>query len=350
MATKKTASAKKKSPTSRRPSQVGKRILTAIAATVLVAAYERIQRPATAAPMPQPQAPVPTAPAPVPTPGPAAPAPAAPAPAAPAPAEPAEPRDTPEDTLALAHTHGRRVNHLARARALREDGDLSGAFTESRRALHDEPEDEEALLTAARLAKLTGRTELAATAYERLGRLRADDAEPLVQQARLLLSLRRLEDTVRVGEEALARDPEVPEAYHLLGLAHLSAGRLDEAILRFQQAVHLHPEHGYALNNLGYAYLRANQNAKAAEVLARAAGLLPNVAYVHNNLGVAYERLGRAEEARAAYSTATLLSPRYVKARVNVERMNKMAQASVTLLEGAAGATAEASRPEVPEQ
>jgi tetratricopeptide (TPR) repeat protein len=346
MATKKTASAKKKSPTSRRPSQVGKRILTAIAATVLVAAYERLQRPATAAPMPQAQAPAPTAPAPVPAPGTAALAPTAPAPA-PAPAEPAEPHvETPEDPLALAHTHGRRVNHLARARALREEGDLSGAFTESRRALHDEPEDEEALLTAARLAKLTGRTELAATAYERLGRLRADDAEPLVQQARLLLSLRRLEDTVRVGEEALARDPEVPEAYHLLGLAHLSAGRLDEAILRFQQAVHLHPEHGYALNNLGYAYLRANQNAKAAEVLARAAGLLPNVAYVHNNLGVAYERLGRAEEARAAYSTATLLSPRYVKARVNVERMNKVAQASVT----PSGATAEAISPEVPEQ
>jgi Flp pilus assembly protein TadD len=60
-------------------------------------------------------------------------------------------------------------------------------------------------------------------------------------------------------------------------------------------------------------------------VLARAAALLPHVAYVHNNLGVAYERLGRTEEARAAYATAMRLSPRYVQARVNADRMSKVA-------------------------
>jgi Flp pilus assembly protein TadD len=53
------------------------------------------------------------------------------------------------------------------------------------------------------------------------------------------------------------------------------------------------------------------------------------VAYVHNNLGVAYERLGRTEEAQAAYATATQLSPRYVKARVNSNRMGKVASLGV---------------------
>jgi tetratricopeptide (TPR) repeat protein len=234
------------------------------------------------------------------------------------------------DALSLAHEHLSRVNHLARARTLRELGDLSGALTESRRALYDAPDDEETLNTIARLGQLTSQTAFAVLSYERLGRLNPDDASPLVQQARLLVSLGRYADAVRVGEEAVSREPEEPEAYQVLGRAHLAAGNLPEAILRFQQAVHLDPEHGYALNNLGLAWLRANENAKAAEVLARAAALLPNVAYVHNNLGVAYERLGRTEEAQAAYATATRLSPRYVKARVNSNRMNNVASLGVT--------------------
>jgi tetratricopeptide (TPR) repeat protein len=237
----------------------------------------------------------------------------------------AERLEMPANALPLSHEHLSRVNHLVRARTLRELGDLPGALTECRRALHDEPEDAEALHTIARLGRLTGQVELAVLALEQLGRLNPEDAAPLVQQARLLVSLRRFAEATRVGEEALSRDPEDPEACQVLGRAQLAAGNLSEAILRFQQAVHLAPEHGHALNNLGLAWLRANENAQAAEVLARAAALLPHVAYVHNNLGVAYERLGRMEEAQAAYASATRLSPRYIKARVNANRMNQVA-------------------------
>lgn len=231
--------------------------------------------------------------------------------------------------LPLAHEHLSRINHLARARTLRELGDLSGALTECRRALHDTPDDEETLRMIARLGQLTQQEELSVLAFERLGLLRSDDASPLVQQARLLTTLGRYAEAMLVAEGALSRDPEEPEAYQALGRAQLAAGNLSEALVRFQQAVHLAPEHGHALNNLGFAYLRTNQNAQAVEVLVRAAALLPHVAYVHNNLGVAYERLGRTEEAQAAYASATQLSPRYVKARVNTGRMNKLARLDV---------------------
>jgi tetratricopeptide (TPR) repeat protein len=244
---------------------------------------------------------------------------------APIPTEEAAPPEENAGVLALPHEHLSRVNHLARARTLRELGDLAGALTESRRALHDAPGDTGLLRTIARLGPLTGQTELAVLALEELGRVNSEEASPLVQQARMLVSLGRLAEALRVGEEALTRDPEDPEAYQVLGRAQLASGHLSEAILRFQQAVHLDPEHGHALNNLGLAWLHANENAKAAEVLARAAALLPHVAYVHNNLGVAYERLGRTEEAQAAYSAATRLSPRYVKAQVNSNRMNQVA-------------------------
>ncbi|MDC0709323.1 tetratricopeptide repeat protein [Stigmatella sp. ncwal1] len=234
--------------------------------------------------------------------------------------------EPPSDALSLPHEHLYRVNHLARARILREVGDLSGAWTECRRALHDHPEDEEALGTLARLGPRVGQPELAVRALDRLGNLLPEDASPLIQQARLLISLGKFPEAVRVGEEALLRAPEEPEAYQALGRAHLAAGELPAAILRFQQAIHLAPEHGHALNNLGFAWLRANENAKAAEVLARAAALLPHAGHVHNNLGVAYERLGRMAEAQAAYAIATQLSPRYVKAHLNASRMKAVAR------------------------
>ncbi|MBN8227054.1 tetratricopeptide repeat protein [Corallococcus macrosporus] len=237
------------------------------------------------------------------------------------------PAGVPSDALSLPHTHARRVDHVARAQGLRELGDLSGAVTELRRALHDDPGATDALAWLARTARLAGDTKLAIDAYGRLGQAEPHDAGALVQQARLLVSEGRFPEAVHVGEEALLRDPEDPEVYQVLGRAHLGANELSSAILRFQQAVHLDPEHGHALNNLGFAYLRANDNARAVEVLTQAAGLLPHVAYVQNNLGVACERLGRLEEARAAYAAATRLSPRYVQARVNAERVGRVARA-----------------------
>ncbi|WP_223644258.1 lipopolysaccharide assembly protein LapB [Corallococcus sp. EGB] len=244
-----------------------------------------------------------------------------------APLEPAAGTPAPADPLALPHTHARRVDHVARAQGLRDLGDLSGAMTELRRALHDDPGDTDALAQLARTARLAGDTKLAIDAYARLGQAEPHEAGALVQQARLLVSEGRFADAVRVGEEALLRDPEEAEVYQVLGRAHLGANELTSAILRFQQAVHLAPEHGHALNNLGFAYLRANDNARAVEVLTQAAALLPHVAYVQNNLGVACERLGRLEEARAAYAAATRLSPRYVQARVNAERVGRVARA-----------------------
>lgn len=235
----------------------------------------------------------------------------------------------PDAELALPHRHGRRVDHLSRAHLLRDWDDLAGALTECRRAIHDAPDDVAAVALAAELAGLTGRTDLAVRAHAQLGRLLPLDARPLVRQARLLMSLGRHAEAVSAGEEAVLRDPEYVEAYQLLGRAHLAQGELAKAMLRFEQAVHLHPEHGYALNNLGLTYLRAGEAQKAADVLIRAAELLPHVAYVHNNLGVAHERLGQVEEARTAYAAAMHLSPRYVQARVNADRMRRTAHADL---------------------
>lgn len=238
----------------------------------------------------------------------------------------------PADGLALAHeAHLVPVDHLARARTLRQEGDLAGALTEARRAMHDaeDPDTlEKALDTLISLARLTGQKPLAVEAYGQLAQLFPEGPEPLVQQARLLLELGDTEGAFRAAEAALELDPEYPEVYQVLGRAHLAAGQLSEAIIRFQQVVHLDPYHGYALNNLGLALLESGQDTQAAEALAQAAYLLPHEGFVHNNLGLAYERLGRYPEALMAFDTAARLAPGNAHARLNRARLQHEPRAS----------------------
>lgn len=234
--------------------------------------------------------------------------------------------NTIDDGLPMAHDHRPRIHHMARAIALKESGDFEGAVTEARRALFDDATDDEALRFIARVGRMAGQKELVALAWGRIAQRSADDAIPLIQQSRALLSTGDYEGAVKIAREAAIKDTTSAEPYQAMGRAFFAAGNLQDAIDAFHAAIELNPEHGYAMNNLGFAYLRTNQNPQAAMTLEKAAELLPNVAFVQNNLGVALERVGRGEEAKAAYQKAMDLSPKYVKARINSARISQVAQ------------------------
>jgi tetratricopeptide (TPR) repeat protein len=227
--------------------------------------------------------------------------------------------------LGLPHTDRGAQDHLARARALRDDGDSLESLDEARRQLADSPDDEDALEVVARTAQSLGQNALAAEAFEKLADVREDDAMPLVQAARLHLVLKDSAGAARLASQALGRDDGSVEAYQALGRAALVDGDLRRAIDALQQAQALAPAHGWVLNNLGFAYLQANQNAQALETLSRAAELLPAAAVVQNNLGVALERLGKREEATAAFEQSAALAPHYTRALVNRARLALLA-------------------------
>lgn len=228
---------------------------------------------------------------------------------------------TTPDPLALEHRDGRLVDHLARVNVLRARDDLAGALLEARRALFDDPTDDALLRIIDGLAFLGSDHAIRVLALEQLARTQLADASPLVEEARVLITLRQLDRALEVAHAALKRAPDDPEIYHVMGRVHLSRGELSPAIAMFEKVLSLEPDHGHALNNLGYAYLRANHNEEAVDVLARASDLLPHLSYVFNNLGVALERTGRISEAKAAYAQASFLAPRYVKAKLNSARV-----------------------------
>ncbi len=226
--------------------------------------------------------------------------------------------------LGLPHVDTRPTDHLARARALKDEGDTLESLAEARRHLQDNPEDDDALELVARAAQALGQNALAAAAFEKLAAVRDDDAVPLVQAARMHLALKDAPGAERLASEALGRDGGNVEAYQALGRAALVEGDLRKAMDSLEQARVLAPAHGWVLNNLGFAYLRANENAEALETLARAAELLPNAAVVQNNLGVALERLGRTEEASLAFERSSALAPHYTRALVNRARLAQL--------------------------
>jgi Flp pilus assembly protein TadD len=228
----------------------------------------------------------------------------------------------PVDPLALAHDTTT-VDHLARARQLMGERDVSGALTEARRSLFSSPSDVETLELIATLGRQAGQPSLSAEAWSRIAAQRPTDAVPSIKQARALLQAKDFKGASSAGAEAARRDPGNPEAFQVMGLAQLSRGELAGAISSFKTVIGLQPDHGYAMNNLGLAYLRANRNDEAVEILEEAVEHLPTVAYVHNNLGVAYERVGRGDDAKVAYQEAMDLSPKYVKARLNAARVAK---------------------------
>jgi tetratricopeptide (TPR) repeat protein len=244
-----------------------------------------------------------------------------------------EPPEVPPavDPLALVHIHPTGAKHIARSFELKSFGDLDGALAEARRALFDDPTDEDATTMITRIARQTEDWPLLLTALDRLSSQRPTDPHPAIQAARIFLNLGEPHRAFELGEEALLRDPQHPEAYQILGRAHLSQGELDGAIGMFKKVLELSPEHGYALNNLGFAYLRANQNLEAVEVLGRAAELLPDIAFVHNNLGIALERTGRTSDAQASFEKSQALSPKYLKAKLNSARLAKLSDVEALL-------------------
>lgn len=92
--------------------------------------------------------------------------------------------------------------------------------------------------------------------------------------------LGRLDDGIAKVRKVLAADPEVIEAYTMLGNMHSKAGRTDESIAFYRQALAIDPEHE------GAAW----------------------------SLSLAYRQAGKLDEARAGFERVLVINPRASKA------------------------------------
>lgn len=140
---------------------------------------------------------------------------------------------------------------------------------------------------------------------------------------------------------AMEIDSMSAEAYRLLGRADYETGDTRAAISDYQEALTLDDQDVWSMNNLGLIYLRQDEPAEALPPLALAVELRGNAPVFRNNLGMALELLGQHAAAEVQYSKAVEADSTYVKAVVNLQRVQGFVQDStvtpVDLGEVAAG-------------
>lgn len=238
--------------------------------------------------------------------------------------EPAPPAGAEEVVLALEDARPG-ADHLEEAQSALEAGDLRAAYAALRRHLFHNPPTFDVLLRVGRLARELDDLTLSAEAFERATALVPDDPEGYLQLART-----RLEQGENAAAESAARAsvrlaPDEAIAWNLLGRAEMAESRWEAAELAFERALALDPANPHLYNNRGLLLVYMRRGEEAVDALETAVELFGDEAphYVLNNLGLAFELSGRLEAARGAFEEALALSPFYVKARVNLRRIDR---------------------------
>jgi tetratricopeptide (TPR) repeat protein len=165
----------------------------------------------------------------------------------------------------------------------------------------------------------------------------------------------RLHDAGRLYQAILAREPNNPDALHLLGVVahqlrqHQAAvelisraltlrpdaatyhanlaevwralGQIDRAIVSCQTALRLQPRYPEALNNLGLALLARGDSAGAMEYFRAAVQLRPDFAMAHNNLGNSLLSRGDTAGAIDAFRKALQFHPQLAEAHSNLGQL-----------------------------
>lgn len=105
-------------------------------------------------------------------------------------------------------------------------------------------------------------------------------------------------------QDVLAREPENPDALHLLGLIEIGDGATEAGIARIRRALALAPTMRAAWGNLATALRRAGRPGEALDCYARVLADTPDDADALSGRAQALRTLGRYEEALSAFADA----------------------------------------------
>ncbi len=146
-----------------------------------------------------------------------------------------------------------------------------------------------------------------------LAQAEKDPGYPVASKARILASLAKArsdvaeanggagrESAVSAAREALAFDPDLGEAYAVLGISLAGLGQFDEARRQCDIAVRMLPNDPEVRWYLGRILDQQGRHAEAIEALNRAILLTPKDARLHRAIAEAYLNKGRAGGSGAA--------------------------------------------------
>lgn len=150
-------------------------------------------------------------------------------------------------------------------------------------------------------------------------------ADDLMQHAGNLMIEGRLDEARAVLQNALAVEPDNPDAHHALAVLLLHRQSMEDAVTHFERAITLDPDFADAHHQLGIAYFMQARPSDAIRSLQRAVGLDPELSAAHLQLGELLQTEGRLGDAVTAFRSAAMAKP--------VSATGQLAEAKALLIE-----------------
>jgi protein O-GlcNAc transferase len=125
-------------------------------------------------------------------------------------------------------------------------------------------------------------------------------------------------EAIELISAAIALGSRTPEYRNNLGNVYFAQGQIEEAEACYRKALKLNPKYGDAHNNLGNTLKDRGELQEAANSYAKALKFDPDKPEIHNNLGLVLEGLGQIERAIEQYNEAIRLNPAFFDAHANL--------------------------------
>ena len=214
---------------------------------------------------------------------------------------------------------------------LHANGDIKGAEAGYRAIIKSTGGVPEACSNLGIICKASGRLEEAVKLWEQAIALNPDYSDALLNLGNALKDQGKLEEAAANYRKALALKPDLVGAHNNLGLILKEQGRLDEAIASYQKALTFKPDLAEAHSNLGLALQKQGKLEEAIQSYQNAIDLMPTSAGMHYNLGNVLRDSGKLEQAFVSYRKAIGLNPHFADAHNNLgfalERYGKINEA-----------------------
>ena len=202
--------------------------------------------------------------------------------------------------------------------------------------LAEDPDDEEAHYSLARMRVELGETDRARDHLREALRIRPDFAAAMNDLGRLLLLEGEAGEAAALFRRALDASPGLPEAHHNLGAALLGRGELEAAEAHFRSALREWPEFAEAHYALGEVLESGARADEALRHFREAAAAKPGFALAHFRLGNLLAARGAEAESLRQYDLALEAEPTLLEALFNraavLARQGRLEAARAALL------------------
>lgn len=123
-------------------------------------------------------------------------------------------------------------------------------------------------------------------------------------------------EAIAMLRSVVAEDPNVIDAWFMLGNEYFKQSRWNEAIEQFRRALALKPDYDLAIINMANAYRRLGQDDAALAGYEHYVTIDPKNAYVHYQIGEIHMDQRDLVRAEAAFAQALSIDPKLASARV----------------------------------